>query len=560
MNDLKGLNALLIEPHQGMRASLHNMLNLCGLSRIDDAANASQAIRQLQLKQYDLILCEYGLDGEGQDGQQMLEDLRHHRLMHAATIFFMVTGEGQFNKVVSAAELSPTDYILKPFAADSILERIARALDKRAVFLPVYELMDVGHHHEAIAACADGAIQHPRYGVDFQRLRAELHLLLGEPAEAEPIYQDIYESRGIPWARLGQAKTLFARERYAEAQAMLEQLLAQNGRFLDAYDWLARVHEAQGRLPEAQGVLHDAVALSPHAVRRLRRLGEVAMAAGDVDAAERAYRQVVSKSRYSEFRDPEDHARLVQTLVHKGDPVAAAGVIRELDKTMAGRRNAALCSALASAMLHEYTGNQARLEQALDSALAGARRAVGAAGLSPELKIELARNCLHNGRAEQAEDVLRDVMRNAGNAAGSAMAKVMERAMAVMEGSGHGALATRLAQESRQDVVDLVAAGAARAKQGDYRGAVELMLEAVEKLPDNAQVVFNAAVAVLKCLENTGWDDRLGQHALKLIDGVRRLDPANAKLNALATLHQQILRKYNIRGVRWNDGLKLAAR
>ena len=555
MNDLKGLSALLIEPHQGMRASLHNMLNLCGLTRIDDAANASQAIRQLTLKPYDLILCEYDLEGEGQDGQQMLEDLRHHRLMHPATIFFMVTGEGQFNKVVSAAELSPTDYILKPFAADSILERIARALDKRAVFLPVYELMDVGHQQEAIAACLEGAINHPRYAVDFNRLRAELHLLLGEPALAEPIYQEIYETKGIPWARLGQAKTLFARERYAEAQAMLEQLLGQNSRFLDAYDWLAKTHEALGKLPEAQVVLTDAVTLSPHAVRRLRRLGEVAQEAGDIDTAERSFRQVVSKSRYSEFRDPEDHARLVQALVHKGDPVAAAGVIRELDKTMSGRRNAALCSAISSAMLHEYTGNAARLEQALDSALAGAQRA---SGLSAELKIELARNCLENGKAEAAEEVLRDVMRNAGGHVKGA--PVMEKARAVMERSGHGALASRLAQEARQDVVDLVAAGAARAKQGDYRGAVEMMLEAVEKLPDNAQVVFNAAVAVLKCLENTGWDDRLGQYALKLIDSVRRLDPANAKLNALASLHQRILRKYNIRGVRWNDALKVAAR
>ena len=84
------------------------------------------------------------------------------------------------------------------------------------------------------------------------------------------------------------------------------------------------------------------------------------------------------------------------------------------------------------------------------------------------------------------------------------------------------------------------------------------MLEAVAKLPDNPQVVFNAAVAVLKCLEHTGWDDRLGQYALNLIAGVRRLDPLNPKLNALAALHQQILKKYNIRAARWNDTTKVA--
>ena len=119
------------------------------------------------------------------------------------------------------------------------------------------------------------------------------------------------------------------------------------------------------------------------------------------------------------------------------------------------------------------------------------------------------------------------------------------KAMGVFEKAGRGELATAIAQESRQAVIELVAAGAVKAKEGDYRGAVALMVEAVNKLPDNPQVVFNAAVAVLKCLENMGWDERLGQYSLSLIDTVRRLDPINPKLPALAGLHQQILKKYD---------------
>jgi hypothetical protein len=71
------------------------------------------------------------------------------------------------------------------------------------------------------------------------------------------------------------------------------------------------------------------------------------------------------------------------------------------------------------------------------------------------------------------------------------------------------------------------------------------MQEAVAKLPDNPQVVFNAALAVLKCLEANGWDERLGQQVIGYIAGVRRLDPVNPKLPALAGLHQQVLKKYN---------------
>ncbi|MES2759867.1 MAG: tetratricopeptide repeat protein [Pseudomonadota bacterium] len=535
MNELDGLSALIIEPHAGMRASIHNMLNLCGLTKIDHAGSSNNAIKHLGLKTFDLILCEYDLDG-GQDGQQLLEDLRHHKLITLSTMFFMVTAEGNYSKVVSAAELAPTDYILKPFTADRLLERIARALERRNVFMPVYQFMESGNQRDAIAACIEGMKANPRYAVDFLRLRAELHMFLGEPAEAEPIYQQLFESKAIAWARLGLAKTLFMRERFDEAKEMLEGLVESNKKFVDAYDWLSKTHAAIGALDKSQAVLAEAVAVSPHAVRRLRKLGELALETGDTETAEKVLKQVVSKAKYSEFRDPEDHVKLVQTLVRKGDPVQAAAVIRDLDKSMGGQKNTSVCSAISSAMVHEYTGNEVRLNESLTAALAGCK---DASGLSAEMKMELARNCLTNNMEDGAAEVMRDVMRNASNNA------VMAKAMSVFEKAGRSDLAASTAQESRQQVVDMVAAGANKAKEGDYKGAVELMIEAVQKLPDNPAVAFNAAVAVLKCLENLGWEDRLGQSAVTLIDSVRRLDPVNPKLPALAGLHQQILKKYD---------------
>ena len=535
MNELDGLSAMIIEPHAGMRASIHNMLNLCGLTKIEHAGGSNAAIKHVTTKSFDLILCEYDLDG-GQDGQQLLEDLRHHKLISLSTMFFMVTAEGNNSKVISAAELTPSDYILKPFTADRLLERISRALEKRNALLPVHQFMEVGNQRDAIAACIEGVKAYPRYAIDFLRLRAELHMILGEPAEAEPIYQQLFDAKQIGWARLGVAKTLFMRERYPEALEILEALVAANKKFVDAYDWLAKTHAAIGAIDKSQEVLAEAVAVSPHAVRRLRKLGEVALESGDTDTAEKVLKQVISKAKYSEFRDPEDHVKLVQTLVRKGDPVQAAAVIRDLDKTMGGQKNTVVCSAISSAMVHEYTGNEVRLAESLTTALAGAK---DAAGLSSDVKMELARNCLQNNMEEGATEVMRDVMRNASNNA--AMAKAME----VFQKAGRGDLAASVAQESRQQVVDLVAAGANKAKEGDYRGAVVLMTEAVNKLPDNPQVAFNAAVAVLKCLENVGWDGRLGQYALSLIDNVRRLDPVNPKLPALTGLHQQILKKYD---------------
>jgi DNA-binding NarL/FixJ family response regulator len=535
MNELEGLTALIIEPHAGMRASIRNMLSDCGVSKIHDAASSNHAIKQLGLHPVDLVLCEYDL-GDGQDGQQLLEDLRHHKLVALSTMFFMVTAEGDHGKVVSAAELAPTDYILKPFTADRLLERISRALDRRRVFMPIHLLMDEGAQREAIDACVEGGQANPRYALDFLRLRAELHMFLGEPELADPIYRSLADARAVPWARLGLARTLFVRERFEEAQGILEELVDTNKAFVDAYDWLARTHAAAGALDKAQQVLARAVAVSPHVVRRLRTLGETALEAGDVDTAEKTLRQVVTKARYSEFRNPEDHVKLVRALVGKGDPDQAASVIRDLDRSMGGQKNTLACSAIASSMLHQYTGDSERLAASLDAALAACR---DAPGLSGDTRLELARTCLQHGMHDGACEVMCEVMRNAG--AGPEMA----RAMAVFEQAGQGELATRLAQESRQHVVDLVALGAARANSGDYRGAVELMKEAATRLPRNPAVVFNAALAALRCLEHDGWDERLGQDVPALIDKLRRLDARNSKLPALAGLHQQILKKYD---------------
>lgn len=535
MNELDGLSALIIEPHAGMRASIHNMLNLCGLTKIQDAHSSNQAIKQLGLKGFDLILCEYDLEG-GQDGQQLLEDLRHHKLISLSTMFFMVTAEGDYGKVVSAAELAPTDYVLKPFTADRLLERIARALDRRRVFLPIWQLMEAGHQHDAIAACVEGQQAHPRYALDFQRLRAELHVFLGEHEQAEAIYRELADAKAVAWARLGLAKTLFLRDQFEQAQGMLEELVADNKNFVDAYDWLARTHAAVGDLDKSKAVLADAVSVSPHVVRRLRTLGETALQAGDTETAEKSLKQVVAKAKYSEFRNPEDHVKLVRALVQKGDPAQAASVIRDLDRSMGGQKNTSVCSAISSAILHEYTGNTARMNESLKAALEACREAPE---LSAELKMDLARTCLRYDFEEGAKEVMRDVMRNAADAA------AMARAMAVLEAAGRPELGGTLAQESRQQVADLVSDGAARASSGDYRGAMELMMEARTRLPGNPQVAFNVALATLRCLEHLGWDEVLGQRVPALLDNVRRLDPRNPKLGALSTLHQHILKKYD---------------
>src|SRR5262249_10773128 len=125
MQAYSNLSVLIVDPNPHLRAGLHNMLSQLMVSQIEHAVSAGTAIRHLDKRNYDLILCEYDLGTEdGQDGQQLLEDLRHHKIIPPSAMFIMLTTEGMYGKVVSAAELTPTDYILKPFTVDVLSQRI----------------------------------------------------------------------------------------------------------------------------------------------------------------------------------------------------------------------------------------------------------------------------------------------------------------------------------------------------------------------------------------------------------------------------------------------------
>lgn len=540
MSNLGEIRALLIEPHSGMRVSLHNMLNLCGISKIDHAISAGTAIRAIQSRVFDVILCEYDL-GVGQDGQQLLEDVRHHKLTPLSTIFIMVTAERAYAKVVSAAELAPSDYLLKPFTADALLERVLKAIEKRKAFMEVFNLMEQGFVREALEACIEGEQTYPRYLVDFMRLRAELHVILGEANEAEELYIKLYEMKTVAWAKLGLAKTLYMQGRYEEAEEILTSLVAENNKYMDAYDWLSKTHEAIGAMPEAKSVLDTAVMVSPHAVRRLRKLGSLALETGDIETAENVLKKVVSKAKYSEFRDPEDHVKLVDALVKKGDHNQAKTVIRDLEKSMSGIKKTAACRAISSAMIHASTGDTAKLTEELEAAVLANREEIG---LSNDLKLGLAKSCLENNNEQAASEVIMEVMRNAPNQ------QMVTRALGIFESAGKGHLGQELVQKSQKEVKDLVALGVQKAKEGDFRGSVELMSSAAKKSPDNPQVVLNAALAALKCIENLGWDPATGSLAKQLIESAARLDPMNSRLKAIRSLYGELQKRYGIDAVR----------
>ncbi|MES2015629.1 MAG: response regulator [Pseudomonadota bacterium] len=539
MQDYTNLSVLVIDPNPGMRGSLQNMLVQANITKVEFAVNSGTAIRQLAKRSYDIILCEYdlGAGADGQDGQQLLEDLRHHKLIGLLTIFIMLTSEGVYSKVVSAAELTPTDYILKPFTVDVLSQRITRAIERRAAFLAVYQLIGQGNLREAIKACVFAQSAHPRYATDFIRLRAELHASLDELTEAENLYTDVLSTKAVGWAQLGLGRTLFALGRTEEAEKVLSILITDNPKLMAAYDLLARCREANGDTIGAQRILEDAVAISPHVIRRLRTLGEVALEAGDVAAAEKSFKQVVAKAKYSEFRRPEDHVNLVKTLIKKGDPNQASAIIRDMEKSLRGNANTDICRAISTAMLHESQGDAQATIAELNNAVGAVRTA---AGLSSGLKIGLARSCLANRLDSAASEVMLSVMNDVDSGVS------MQQAMGVFLKAGRQDLADGMGSQLREQSLNLLAVAAEKTNMGDLKGAVQTLQEALHKAPSNIQVMIALANGILRQLEELGWDHHLAEICHHQIDTIRKLDPAHLALAPLTDSYAAGKRKYGI--------------
>lgn len=531
------ISVMIVDSNAAMRTQLRNMLAIGGISSVNLAVTAGVAIRKLREINFDIILCEYHL-GEGQDGQHLLEDLRHHHLIPLWTIFIMITGESTYERVVSAVELAPNDYILKPFSSDKLLDRLSRALTKRDAFMPAYKLVEAGNLIDAIEACRSGEKEHPIFLIDFLRLRAELHLAAGQTSDAQDIYAQVLDSKAVPWAKLGLAKTLFLQKRLDEAEAGFSALIEENAQYMDAYDWLARTREALGELQGAQQTLQDAVKVSPHTTRRLRRLGEVSNELGDHETAIKTMSEVVRKGKYSDFRDPEDHVSLVKAHLSAGDATSASATLRDMERSMDGLAKTPLCKALSTAMVATQAGDLQAAGAALDDAIKHNDPRLGA---TLALKKDLARICIENKRDDQAAEVIMDVMRNAADD------DAVDRIKNMLTELGRPELGEQLASRVREEVKELMAQGAQLAQRGDFDGSVRQMMQAVAKMPGNINVLFNASLSLLKHIENMGWNPKFAADARSYIERVRKQDPGNDRLKAITSYFHALLKKHGIK-------------
>lgn len=536
--DFGALRALVVDDSPGMRNALRLTLSNFGVTKVQMASNASEAIFHIRNKPCDFILCDFNL-GEGRDGQQLLEELRHSNLISLETIFMMVTAESFYEKVVATAELAPDDYMIKPFSADVLCSRLTAILLKKRAFGEAYRHFQAQELDAAIVACDKLMREQPRYVIDALRFKGELLIALGRFAEGEALYQQVVAMRAVPWARLGLARSLHLQQKEDAAEEELRDVLERAPEMVAAYDLLADVCLAKKDMGAAQEVLQQGVAISGRTVRRQQKLGEVAFANGDLDTARTACTQAIEKGRHSIFITPTDYGNLCRAQLEQGDLKAVANTLKFNKRTLDATPEGQLVTAVTQSAAYTREGKQAEAARSLDAA--ASLRAAGTRG-DPNLMLDLANSCMANGRLDEADAVVAEVARNAHDSE-----ILLEKARKIYVDAGRADAGSSVLASATADVRKLNNEGVVLAQKGDFRTAAEKLLTACASAPFNPRISMNAVWVILKLIDQAGMDEKMLEAARNQLSEAERQAPGHPRLAGLRLHLKDVESRFGIK-------------
>lgn len=535
---------LLVDRHAPARDSLRIMLSALGVTMVHGAGSSAEVLRQVKANRFDIVLSDFILE-DGRDGQQLLEELRHAHLIQLSTVYMIITGERHYSNVVSLAELAPDDYLIKPFTAEQLQGRLVRAVYKKHVLRRIYENVERGALQEALAACDRVIQQQPVFMYDALRFKGELLHSLGRTREAEEVYRRVLEGKVVPWAKMGLAMALRDRNALDEAEELATQVTTETPEFLAAYDFLASVHEAQGRLDDAQKALQQASEVSPNNTLRQRLVGDVAARNGDLLTAEKAYGKVLERHRGSSLKTVDDFANLSRVLVERGDMVASRKVVADMKRDWRGDKQAEMAALINESLCLHSEGQEAKAAQLVHQAIAlkeqiATESADRGKATSQRLAIDLAHACFAVGNEEAATGIMRQVA-----AENNDDQHLLSHINSVFEKTGQAEAGKALLEQVGAQIVELNNRGVMAARDGNLEGAVELLIQAAEKVP-NLQFLVNAAKAIFTLLERKGWNDELAVKGYDYLQRAQLKSRTNPKVVSAKELYATVARKYGI--------------
>ncbi|MGZ5012393.1 MAG: response regulator [Methylobacter sp.] len=487
---------LVVEDQPIMRETLKHILGSFGARFIVEAESGINAITAMRIDRFDIVLCDYNLL-RGKNGQQVLEEARHLKLLPVKAIFIMVTCEQSQEMVLSAIDNKPDDYLIKPFNQQQLLNRIERCHARKTYLASIENEIDKGNLYQAIYNCEQLLQQDDKkMRMQLLKLHAELAIKVGDLKTAEAIYQNILAERELPWARLGLGIVAFFLGYYDQAIKTFQELIEQYPVMLEAYDWLVKSYESAGNDEHAVTSLNSAVTLSPLSILRQKKLAVLADKAQNLVVAKKAYAAAIKLGKNSIHGSSADYSGLANVHLKSNAANEALKILYELNQQSQNDPEAKLRAALLENEIHQTKGSKALTQQAYEKIFKLNEQFNK--HTSRELRLDVARVSYLNGNGEICDEILNDLIKT--NIDDKLFIKDIVRMCNTVIGENH---AETLIQRIKKELVDINNKGVSLFQEGNIKGALAVFEKAIAKMPDNQTIILNMIKIIIHDLKTS---------------------------------------------------------
>ena len=118
---------LVVDDFSTMRRIVRNLLKELGFTNVDEAEDGAIALQKLQSGGFEFVVTDWNMPN--MDGLTLLQSIRATpNLKHLPVM--MITAEAKKENIIAAAQSGASGYIVKPFTAGTLSEKLNKIFDK----------------------------------------------------------------------------------------------------------------------------------------------------------------------------------------------------------------------------------------------------------------------------------------------------------------------------------------------------------------------------------------------------------------------------------------------
>ena len=121
----KNLKFLVVDDFSTMRRIVKNLLNDLGYANVAEADDGKSALPMLQAGGFDFLVTDWNMPG--MPGLDLLKAVRADPKLAKMPVL-MLTAEAKREQIVEAAQAGVNGYVIKPFTAVTLKEKIDKIL------------------------------------------------------------------------------------------------------------------------------------------------------------------------------------------------------------------------------------------------------------------------------------------------------------------------------------------------------------------------------------------------------------------------------------------------